>query len=121
MSWTKSLFLSDLRFEDYKLDIGMVLKNTDGETLLEYGNISDTSESDMIYDLNNESITMTFGEGRENIKSILKTIIFYSLLYLIIGIAAVYILSFLCSCTYMTACQMYYPELTPLKIKRSAI
>lgn len=93
----KELVLSDLRFEDYKLDIGMVLKNTDGDTILEYGNISDTSKSDMIYDLNNESVTMTFGEGTENIKSIFKTIIFYSLLYLIIGIAAVYVLSFLCS------------------------
>lgn len=93
----KPELLERLRIDEYKLDIGIILKNIAGEKILEYGNINDSGKTLRQYKLSSESIILDFIDGGGNIKSIYKTVALYSVICLVIGIVAVYILAFFCS------------------------
>lgn len=93
----KPELLERLRIDEYKLDIGIILKNIAGEKVLEYGNINDSGKTLRQYKLSSESIILDFIDGGGNIKSIYKTVALYSVICLVIGIVAVYILAFFCS------------------------
>lgn len=92
----KPEILQKLRIDEYKLDIAIVLKNIDGESLLEYGN-SDECKSFREYGLISESVILDFADCGGNTKSIYKTVAACSLIFLIIGAIAVYVLAFFCS------------------------
>ena len=93
----KPELLERLRIDEYKLDIGIILKNIAGEKILEYGNINDSGKTLRQYKLSSESIILDFIDGGGNINSIYKTVALYSVICLVIGIVAVYILAFFCS------------------------
>lgn len=93
----KPELLERLRIDEYKLDIGIILKNIAGEKILEYGNINNSGKTLRQYKLSSESIILDFIDGGGNIKSIYKTVALYSVICLVIGIVAVYILAFFCS------------------------
>ncbi len=93
----KELLKTALRLDSYRIDIGIVLENIDGISIFKYGSTDDIYKSDRIYKLRNETLKMTFAEGRSNMEEVNKTVILYALLYLAAGAFVVYLLSFLCS------------------------
>lgn len=93
----KDLLKNALRLDSYKIDIGIVLENIDGVSIFKYGSTDNFYKSNMIYKLRNETLKMTFTEGRKNIDEVNRTVIVYTLIYLAAGIFVVYLLSFLCS------------------------
>ena len=74
-----------------------MLENIDGISIFKYGSTDDIYKSDRIYKLRNETLKMTFAEGRSNMEEVNRTVILYALLYLAAGAFVVYLLSFLCS------------------------
>lgn len=93
----KQQLAESLRLEDYTLDLGLVIKNIDGTELLRYGNTSEADKSDMIHNLNSESLTEVLVAGTENIISVYKTIALCTLIFLGVGAAAAIVLAFFCS------------------------
>lgn len=93
----KELLKTALRLDSYRIDIGIVLENIDGISIFKYGSTDDIYKSDRIYKLRNETLKMTFAEGRSNMEEVNRTVILYALLYLAAGAFVVYLLSFLCS------------------------
>ena len=93
----KELLKTALRLDSYRIDIGIVLENIDGISIFKYGSTDDIYKSDRIYKLRNETLKMTFAEGRSNMAEVNRTVILYALLYLAAGAFVVYLLSFLCS------------------------
>ena len=93
----KDLLKTALRLDSYRIDIGIVLENIDGISIYKYGSTDDIYKSDRIYKLRNETLKMTFAEGRSNMEDVNRTVVLYALLYLAAGAFVVYLLSFLCS------------------------
>lgn len=93
----KQQLAESLRLEDYTLDLGLVIKNIDGTELLRYGNTAEADKSDMIHNLNSESLTEVLVAGTENIISVYKTIALCTLIFLGVGAAAAIVLAFFCS------------------------
>lgn len=83
--------------DDYSLDIGLILKSIDGKTLFEVGNTGNGVKKDRVYDLSNESVSMTFIEGSGNAKTVYETALIYFLLYLAVSVAVVFVMAFVCS------------------------
>ncbi len=89
-----------LRLEDYMLDLGIVIKNMNGEVLFDYGSTGDAEKSDMVHNMNSESVTEIFVAGKDNIVSVIKTILLCTLIFLAVSAAAAIVLAFFCS-TYL--------------------
>ena len=86
-----------IRLDDYRLDIGLILTNIDGNTVFECGNTGNGTKKDRIYDFSNESVSMTFAEGSGNARTVYETATIYFLLYLAVSVAVVFIMAFVCS------------------------
>lgn len=93
----KERLAESLRLEDYTLDLGLVIKNIDGTELLRYGNAAEADKSDMVHNLNSESLTEVLVAGKGNIISVYKTIALCTLIFLVVGAAAAIVLAFFCS------------------------
>lgn len=96
----KQGFAESLRLEDYMLDLGILIKSMDGEILLDYGSTGEAEKSDMVHNMNSESVTEVFVAGKDNIVSVIKTILLCTLIFLAVSAAAAIVLAFFCS-TYL--------------------
>ena len=93
----KERLTASLRLGDYMLDLGILIKAIDQTVLLDYGSTGDADKSDMVHDMNSESVIEVFVAGKDNIISVIKTISLCTVIFLAVSAAAAIILAFFCS------------------------